>query len=135
MDVLLIKNGVVDNCIAADSVERAQQFYPDHICIERTNALREFGPGDLYDGTNFSHPPPVVRPPEPITRLEFLRRFTPEQRITIRASQDPVIIDGNELLALAEEVRLDDPDTVRLVNYMVQQGLITQADADQILSY
>ena len=135
MDVLLIKNGVVDNCIAADSVERAQQFYPDHICIERTNALREFGPGDLYDGTNFSHPPPVVRPPEPITRLEFLRRFTPEQRITIRASQDPVIIDGNELLALAEEVRLDDPDTVRLVNYMVQQGLITHADADQILSY
>jgi hypothetical protein len=46
-----------------------------------------------------------------------------------------VIIDGNELLALAEEVRLDDPDTIRLVNYMVQQGLITQADADQILSY
>jgi hypothetical protein len=135
MDVFIIKNGVVDNCIAADSVERAEQFYPDHICIERTDALREYGPGDLYDGTNFSHPPPVVRPPEPITRLEFLRRFTPEQRIAIRASQDPVIIDGNELLALAEEVRLDDPDTVRLVNYMVQQGLITQADADRILGY
>jgi len=135
MDVLLVKDGVVDNCIAADSVARAQQFYPDYICIERTDDLRQYGPGDLYDGTNFSHPPPVVLPPQPITRLEFLRRFTPEQRIAIRASQDPVIIDGNELLALAEEVRLDDPDTVRLVNYMVQQGLITQADADQILSY
>lgn len=133
MDVFLIKNGVVENCITADNVERAEQYYPDHICIERTADLRQYSIGDLYDGTNFSHPPPVVLPPEPITRLEFLRRFTPEQRIAIRESQDPVIIDGNELLALAEEVRLDDPDTVRLVNYMVQQGLITQADADRVL--
>lgn len=57
MDVLLVKDGVVENCICADSVQRAEQFYPDHICIERTEALLQFGRGDLYDGTNFSHPP------------------------------------------------------------------------------
>lgn len=57
MDVFLIANGVAENCICADSVERAQQFYPDHICIERTPELAQFGPGDLYDGINFSHPP------------------------------------------------------------------------------
>lgn len=56
MDVLLILDGKVENCICADSVERAQQFYPQHICIERTEALREWGRGDLYDGVNFSHP-------------------------------------------------------------------------------
>lgn len=57
MDVFLIKDGVVENCICADSVARAQQFYPEYVCIERTPELSQFGPGDLYDGTNFSHPP------------------------------------------------------------------------------
>lgn len=55
MDVLLISNGVVVNCICSDSVSRAQTFYPDHLCIERTEDLRGWGPGDLYDGVNFSH--------------------------------------------------------------------------------
>lgn len=132
MDVLLIKNGVVENCICADSVARAQQYYPDHICIERDEALREFGPGDLYDGTTFSKAPRVVQP-VPLTRLEFLRRFTPQQRINIRASNDPVIQDGMGLLDLAQEVRTDDPDTVFFIGYLVQQALITQADADRIL--
>lgn len=132
MDVLLIKNGVVENCICADSVARAQQFFPDYLCIERDDALREFGPGDLYDGTTFSKAPRVVQP-VPLTRLEFLRRFTPQQRINIRASNDPVIQDGMGLLDLAQEVRVDDPDTQFFVGYLVQQGLITQADADRIL--
>ena len=57
MDVFLIKDGIVENCICADSVARAQQFYPDYICIERVGDLTQYGPGDLYDGTNFSHPP------------------------------------------------------------------------------
>lgn len=132
MDVLLIKNGVVENCICADSVARAQQFFPDHLCIERTEALRKWGPGDLYDGAAFSKAPRLVQP-VPLTRLEFLRRFTPQQRISIRASNDPVIQDGMGLLDLAQEVRVDDTDTVYFVNYLAQQNLITQADADRIL--
>lgn len=56
MDVLLIKDGVVANCICADSVERAQTFYPDYLCMERTEALRGCGPGDLYDGVTFTRP-------------------------------------------------------------------------------
>jgi hypothetical protein len=132
MDVFLIKDGKVENCICADSVERAQQFFPDHICIERTEEYRGFGPGDLYDGTNFSKAP-YVHVIQPVTRLEFLRRFTPEQRIAIRASTDPVIIDGRELLDLAQEVRADDPDTIRYVRYLEQTGFITTQDADRIL--
>ena len=132
MDVLLIKDGKVDNCICADSVERAQVFFPDHICIERTDALRQFGPGDLYDGTNFSKAP-YVRVIVPVTRLEFLRRFTPEQRIAIRASNDPLIIDGRELLDMASDVSADDPDTILYVRYLQQQGFISAEDADRIL--
>ena len=133
MDVFLIKDGIVENCICADSVARAQQFYPDYICIERTPELAQYGPGDLFDGTNFSKAPVVVRPPGPVSRLEFLRRFTAQQRIAIRAANDPVIVDGLQLLDLAEDVNLQDPDTVYFVNYCADQGYITQADADRIL--
>jgi len=132
MDVLLIKDGKVDNCIHASSVGRAQEVYPDHICIERTDDLRGFGPGDLYDGTNFSKAP-YVRVIVPVTRLEFMRRFTPEQRIAIRASNDPMIIDGRELLEMATDVSADDPDTIRYVRYLEQQGFISVEDADRIL--
>lgn len=132
MDVLLIKDGKVDNCIYASSVDRAKEVYPDHICIERTDALRQFGPGDLYDGTNFSKAP-YVHVIVPVTRLEFLRRFTPEQRMAIRASNDPLIIDGRELLDMASDVSADDPDTILYVRYLQQQGFISAEDADRIL--
>lgn len=133
MDVFLIKDGIVENCICADSVARAQQFYPDHICIERAGNLTQFGPGDLYDGVDFSKAPVVVLPPGPVSRLEFLRRFTAQQRIAIRAANDPVIVDALQLLDLAEDVNLQDPDTVYFVNYCADQGYITTADADRIL--
>jgi hypothetical protein len=133
MDVFLIKDGIVENCICADSVARAQQFYPDHTCIERTPELSQFGPGDLFDGVDFSKAPVVILPPGPVSRLEFLRRFSAQQRIAIRAANDPVIVDGLQLLDLAEDVNLQDPDTVYFVNYCATQGYITQADADRIL--
>ena len=133
MDVFLIKDGIVENCICADSVARAQQFYPDYICIERTPELSQYGPGDLYDGTDFSKAPVVILPPGPVTRLEFLRRFSAQQRIAIRAANDPVIVDGLQLLDLAEDVNLQDPDTVYFVNYCADQGYISTADANRIL--
>ena len=133
MDVFLIAGGVVENCICADSVARAQQFYPHHICIERTGDLAQFGPGDLYDGVDFSKAPVVVLPPGPVSRLEFLRRFTAQQRISIRAANDPVIVDALQLLDLAEDVNLQDPDVGYFVNHCASQGYITQADADRIL--
>lgn len=132
MDVFLIKNGKVENCICADSVERAQQFFPEHTCIERTEEYRGFGPGDLYDGTSFSKAP-YVRVIQPVTRLEFLRRFTAEQRIAIRASTDPLIVDGRELLDMATDVSVEDPDTIMYVRYLQQQGFISTEDADRIL--
>ena len=133
MDVFLIKNGVIENCICADSTERAQQFYPDHICIERTVELSQYGPSDLYDGTDFSKAPVVILPLGPVSRLEFLRSFTAQQRISIRAANDPIIVDALQLLDLAEDVNLQDPDVVYFVNYCATQEYITTADANRIL--
>ena len=133
MDVFLILNGIIENCICADSVTRAQQFYPDHLCIERAGDLMQYGPGDLYDGANFSKAPVVALPPGPVSRLEFLRSFTAAQRIAIRAANDPVIVDALQLLDLAEEINLQDSDVIFFVNYCASQGYITTADADRIL--
>jgi hypothetical protein len=133
MDVFLIKDGIVENCICADSTERALEFYPDYICIERVGELTQFGPGDLYDGNNFSKAPVVVVPPGPVSRLDFLRSFTAQQRISIRAANDPVIVDALQLLDLAEDVNLQDPDVVYFVNYCATQEYITQAAANRIL--
>jgi len=133
MDVFLIKDSVIENCISADSTERAQQFYPDYTCIERTELLSQFGIGDLYNAGVFTKSPP--KPPilYPISRLTFLRRFTAQQRIAIRAQEDAVIKDALQMLDLAEEVKLDDQDTVFFVNYLVTQNLITEEDSLRIL--
>lgn len=64
MDVLIIKDGRVENCICADSVERAQLFFPDHLCVERTDELSQFGPGDLHDGQSFIKAPIPAAPIE-----------------------------------------------------------------------
>lgn len=78
----------------------------------------------------------VVLPKEPITRLTFLRRLTPEQRIAIRtaAKTNVVLEDALALLDAAQDVRVDDPDTVAFVGYCVLLGLLTPADQTNILA-
>lgn len=56
MRVHLIKNGEVINTIAIESIELAQQLFPDSTCIEAT----EGGPGWVYqDGLLSPKPEPV----------------------------------------------------------------------------
>ncbi len=68
-----------------------------------------------------------------LTKLQFLRLFTTAERIAIRASADPVIVDFLQLLDLAQDVRLDDPDTVQGVHYLESEGLIAPGRAAEIL--
>lgn len=88
-------------------------------------------PGDSFDGTNWTRAP---RPSVPISKLTFLRRFTAPERIAIRASVDPIIVDFMGLLDMASEVMLDDPDTMAAVGYFEQQGLLTAGRAEEILA-
>lgn len=136
MNVLLIKNGTVENCISADSLQRAQQFYPEHLCIERIEALSAVGPGHSYNGETFVAPERPAVEATSLTRLEFLRRIPAEKRIAIRAAAetDPIIEDALMLLDLAMEVRTDDPDTMMLVGYLLQQEYLTANEVAVILS-
>lgn len=86
-----------------------------------------------------SDPTPEPEPPPPIrqlTKLEYLRRFTQEERIGIRtaASQSPVLDDYLRLLELAEFINLDDSDTVGAVLMLEGAGLLAAGRAEEILS-
>ena len=82
---------------------------------------------------HYPMPPSIKGAAEPITKLTFLRRFTAEERIAIRASIDPGIVDFMTLLDLAEEVTATDPDTQAGIEYLVAQGLLTLERAEMIL--
>lgn len=78
-------------------------------------------------------PAPVSRT---LTKLEYLRRFTQQERVGIRtaAKTEPVLEDYLALLDLAQEVSLDDPDTVAAVTLLELSGLIAQGRAAEILA-
>lgn len=133
MDVLLIRSGVVENCISADSPDAAQAFYPAHVCIERTGSV---GPGWHYDGLNFTAPaivPPAI--PTVISRLEFLRRMPVLKRMTVRTASknDAVLADALGMLDMADLVDTRNADTQMMIGYCVQQGYFTSDEAAVIL--
>lgn len=74
--------------------------------------------------------------PRTITKLEYLRRFTPKERIAIRAAaeQDAALTDYLQLMELAQEINLDDPDTIAAVQMLEQSGLIAAGRAAEVLA-
>ena len=139
MDVILIRNGLVENVISADSVERALLFYPDHIAIERTPALSFVGPGHLYDGQDFTAPPMIENPDKRVTKLRFRLRFTATERATIEYASRQNTIEGAalkdymDLIALAEWVDLASDRVRDGVLALVAFGLLTAERATEIL--
>ena len=79
-------------------------------------------------------PQPQKIPILELTQLEFLRRFTSQERIAAKTSAEPVIEDFMYLLTLAQNIRLDDPDTIAGVNYLEQQGILAEGRATEILT-
>ena len=71
-----------------------------------------------------------------MTRLEYLRRFTVEERVAIRAAAQasPVLADYLALLELAQEIDTTDADTVAALTLLEQAGLIAQGRAQEILN-
>jgi len=69
------------------------------------------------------------------TKLEYLRRFTQDERIAIRtaAKQVPALEDYLQLMELATEVRSDDPDVVSALEMLEGAGLIGTGRAAEIL--
>lgn len=71
-----------------------------------------------------------------ITKLAFLNRFTPEERITIRtaAQQSPAIHDYLAMLDAAQDVDLTDPRTIGGVEALEASSLIGPGRGAEILA-
>lgn len=76
-------------------------------------------------------PPRVV---QSLSRIAYQRLFTQAERIAIRASTDPIVVDFRELAALAETIDLDDADVIAGTQYLESLDLIGSGRAAAILS-
>lgn len=66
--------------------------------------------------------------------VDFLSRFTLQERITIAGSTDPVVKDIMNLLDAAPEISLDDGRTLQAVGYLQAVGILTTIRGQEILS-
>ena len=90
-------------------------------------------------------PAPVINPDGSIegaivgrtlTKLEYLRRFTVDERVAIRAAaeQNAVLADYLQLMELAQDINTGDADTIAAVTLLEQAGLIAAGRAQEILN-
>ena len=77
-----------------------------------------------------------------MTRLEFRRRFTPNERVAMDAAPENPALPAEVRamartmltdLSLAEEIDIDDPDTRAGIGLMVSLGILTTERAAAIL--
>jgi hypothetical protein len=132
MRIALIQDSIVVNVIIASETWTAPDGYIAYPLPEGSTV----GIGDVYDGVDGFAKAASPAPSAIMSKLTFMRRFTPEERIAIRqaAVQDVVLADAQELLNLALEIDLNDPDTVRTLQYMTFLGLVTAERATEILT-
>lgn len=76
----------------------------------------------------------VVAPTNVVSRLAYQRLFTQQERIAIRASSDPIVVDFRELAALPDTIDLADPDVMGGTRYLEQLNLIAAGRATTILA-
>lgn len=70
------------------------------------------------------------------TKFEFLRRFSPQERIAIRraiAAGDEIAEDFMALLEMASEVDSDVPELAAGLGYLEASGLLAAGRANEIL--
>jgi hypothetical protein len=137
MNVLLINaEGVVENCICADSVERAAEFYPGHTCLERAGDLAAAGPGWItVDGVLTAPPPPPHVPPV-LTPVEFLQRIPRAKRVAIRegGKTNPIVADIMYLLENSSEINTSSDETAQALAYLLDNGYLTIDDVNAIVA-
>ena len=77
----------------------------------------------------------AVRAAGELTPLQFQLRLTQAERIAIRASTDPEIVDYRELAALAQSINLLDPMTAAGLQLLVVEGILTADRVPEILGF
>lgn len=89
---------------------------------------------DLNTHTWDSENGEFIRRDNVMSKLEFLSRFTLQERTLARSSADPIINDILKMLDLAEIVDLNYPPTIQGVHYMSMIGLLTPERVQEVLS-
>lgn len=94
--------------------------------------------GHAYDPVTDTFTPPPLPPDygRTVSPREFLRLFTPQERIAFRnaAKTDDLVADFAALAQVPEPIRLKHPDTVAGLGLLVAKGLLTAARRDAILA-
>ena len=96
--------------------------------------------GDVPDLTQFYWNPSTLafdaKAGVRVTRLAFLRRLTTEERIHARllSASDPVVADFFQLIDLAEEIVIGDPDLTMAMHYLAQQGVLAPERIPEIVA-
>lgn len=110
---------------------------PYRILIEDTEACV---PNMIYapnETPRFKAPPrpTLTRPTPKWTAFQFLLRFTEQEREVFRvaALTDGKVADFIQLCGAASEVEANHPMTVAGMAYLVAEGHLTQARADEVL--
>lgn len=80
--------------------------------------------------------PQAPSAPRTLTKVAYLKRFTQAERIGIReaAKVNVVVEDYVELLNLAQDVDLADPETIAGVQQLEAAGLLAAGRAAEILA-
>ncbi len=100
-------------------------------CIKEVRNLSD----SELDSYQFKMKPKDRERPKSMSKLQFLRRFTRQERIQIRqaAKEDPAIEDFHDILHLANNVHVEDPDLIEFVEHIKGEGIISKERANHIL--
>lgn len=68
------------------------------------------------------------------SKLEFLTKFSIAERLAARSSADPIVEDFMQLVNLAENIDIQDHQTIAGIGYLVHVGILSQTRATEILN-
>lgn len=138
MNVLLIRSGIVIDCIVADSCARAAQVFPDCTAVEQSG---DIGVGWTYDNISFTPPAPTPAP-APDKRIApnaFNARFTAAEWAAIDAASQAQSTLGSAIrrqfmrMTCTQSIDMADWITYSGTHGLESAGLISAGRASEIL--
>lgn len=135
MNVTIIKDGKVVNIVSATVETRAatREHWEAQGYLVVNDAHASIG--DDWDGSEFT-PQPTPPMATSMSVLDFLSRFSSEERTAVRATAKvvPAIDDFLFLLQMAGGVNTTDARTIAGVNALESGGLLAPGRAAEILA-
>lgn len=130
MRFAILSDNIVTNIIEGDGSTEFFEAFPNAVAWKAPGAV-----GSTYDADakTFSEPPASTEPVW-LSATDFMRRFTLGERVAIRGSTDPVVVDFLDLLDKSPNVNLKDALTIQGIQYLEAQGLLTNGRSAQILA-